>query len=256
MLHRLNRLEDAMLKRPDATSLLAHTTLPGSELSPDGFKNGSMMAFTPFGFYSLNLPPDEDSQGAVYIRDVARKLPPVGQAKELFDHFVLISATNWGVMHIPSSRQMLERTYDSVSLGEEVEVADLVLLFSIFAGAAFARPPSLLEKLDSTAQEAKAAFKAYLRLATSVADNPHRPLAPSTAALVALSCIAHISIGARGLSEHAVILRMKCYTMAKSMKVHALDTAQSRDERRGKGSNQIELEVQRRVWWNMVGWDW
>jgi len=40
------------------------------------------------------------------------------------------------------------------------------------------------------------------------------------------------------------------------MSVDRLDTRKSREERAQKGCNMIELEVQRRVWWNLVGFDW
>ncbi|CAG9982285.1 unnamed protein product [Clonostachys byssicola] len=38
--------------------------------------------------------------------------------------------------------------------------------------------------------------------------------------------------------------------------LHRLDTAKAREERQRNGCNEIELEVQRRIWWHMVADDW
>ncbi len=44
--------------------------------------------------------------------------------------------------------------------------------------------------------------------------------------------------------------------MARAMEIHRLDTAKSIEQRRVKGCNMIEIEVQRRIWWHMVASDW
>ncbi|KAI9742548.1 MAG: hypothetical protein M1818_003688 [Claussenomyces sp. TS43310] len=139
--------------------------------------------------------------------------------------------------------------------GAESNIANLLLLFSIFAGAALAWTPQLLEKLNSTQAEAKAAFSAYTRLAMSMLDNAHRPLAPSTVALAAVSNLAHVITNSDGFPVIVHVLRLRCLLMARAMPIHRLDTPKSREERRLKGCNMIEIEVQRRIWWDMAAFD-
>ncbi|GJN86238.1 hypothetical protein PLIIFM63780_009817 [Purpureocillium lilacinum] len=191
------------------------------------------------------------------------QLPPLVQARELFNHFAQICQPNWGVLHVPSARALLERTYKARgAAGQQGPVQqspaaeDLLLLFSIFAAAAFNWTPSLLEGLKATPAEAKAAFAGYNTIAMSILDNDVSSVKPSTTALAALSNLAHLSTNSRGLSDNVLLLRLKCLLMARSMGVDRLDTRKSREERAQKGCNIIELEVQRRVWWNLVGFDW
>lgn len=150
----------------------------------------------------------------------------------------------------------MEQTYQSMLEGDEPSIINLLLLFSIFTGAALAGTPQLLEKLNSTKAEAKAAATAYTRLAMSILDNTHQPVAPSTTALAAISNLAHVLGNSSGLSFIVQMLRIRCLFMARAMEIHRLDTAKSREERRLKGCNMIEIEVQRRIWWNMVASDW
>lgn len=149
----------------------------------------------------------------------------------------------------------MEQAYESMLARGEPDVAQLLLLFSIFAGSAFAWNAQLLEKLSTTQAEAQAAFKAYTHLATSILDSYHS-LPSSTTALAAISTLAHVITNCDGFPLKIHLIRMRCLLMARAMQIHRLDTAKSREERKHKGCNLIEIEVQRRVWWNMVAFDW
>ncbi|KAJ6437418.1 endonuclease/exonuclease/phosphatase [Purpureocillium lavendulum] len=251
--HRLQRLEQAVFDVSSASPSIAlarnEAPLPISDSS-----------HTPFGLHLRSAPAsrDGDVEAAAYARRIATKLPPLAQARELFHHFAQKCQPNWGVLHIPSARALLERTYDSLEGSEPVDVADLLLLFSVFAAAAFSWTSSLLSRLSSTPAEARAAFAAYNRLALSILENDVSPVKPSTTALAALSNLAHLGTNSRGLSDNVLCLRLKCLVMARSMGVDRLDTRKSREGRSQdtKGCNMVELEVQRRVWWNLVGFDW
>lgn len=178
------------------------------------------------------------------------------QARELFAHFTKSLQPTLGVLHIPSTRDLMEQTYRDIFEGKEPNLTSLLLLFSILAGAALVWTPQLLETLSATQAEAEAACTAYTTLATSILDNAHRPIAPSTNALAAISTLAHVITNSDGYPVKVHVLRIRCMLMARAMQIHRLDTAKSVEERRAKGCNYIELEVQRRVWWNMVASDW
>lgn len=150
----------------------------------------------------------------------------------------------------------MEQTYQSMMDGEEPSDTNILLHFSIFAGAALSWTPQLLDELKCTQGEAKAAFTVYTRLAMSIVDDDDCPLGPSTVALEAISSLAHLLSNSSGLPDRVYVLRMRCLSMARTMNIHRLDTAKSREERKLKGCNMIEIEVQRRVWWSMVAFDW
>lgn len=247
-MNRLNNLEQAVFNRPSQASprfgIEKTIARVGQGFSPSDF--------TPFGLHILSPSPDDAS---LDLRYLASQLPPVGQARELFNHFALTLHQTFGVLHIPSARDLVEQAYESMLARGEPDVAQLLLLFSIFAGSAFAWNAQLLEKLSTTQAEAQAAFKAYTHLATSILDSYHS-LPSSTTALAAISTLAHVITNCDGFPLKIHLIRMRCLLMARAMQIHRLDTAKSREERKHKGCNLIEIEVQRRVWWNMVAFDW
>jgi hypothetical protein len=185
---------------------------------------------------------------------VVGQLPPIGQARELFNHF----APNFTlrILHIPSTCALMEQTYQNMLEGEDPSITNLLVLFGIFAGAAFLSTPQLLEKLNCRQAETEAAFSAYNRMAMFILDNAHQPVTPSTNALAAITNVAHLLGISGGVSVKLHVQRIRCLSMARAMGVHRLDTAKSREERRLKGCNMIEIEVQRRVWWHLVSTDW
>ena len=148
-------------------------------------------------------------------------------------------------------------TYESIAKGKDQPgLASLLMLFSIFAGAALNWTPQMLKKLNATRQAAKGAFTTYVRLAESILDNAQQPVPPSTIALAAISTLAHVSINAEGYSLKGQLLWSRCHFMARVMRIDRLDTARSWEERRRIGCNMIEIEIQRRIWWHMVASDW
>ncbi|UCK57571.1 hypothetical protein AFCA_000490 [Aspergillus flavus] len=139
--------------------------------------------------------------------------------------------------------------------GQEIGTARLLLLLSVFAGSMLAWTPQLLEKLNATPTEAQAAFKVYTRLAISIVDHPH-PMEPSTTALAAMATLSHMAGNSDNYPYKLPLIRFRCFSMARAMQIHRLDTPKSREQRELKGYNPIELEVQRRIWWNMLASDW
>lgn len=156
---------------------------------------------------------------------------------------------------MPSTQHIVEQAYQSMLESETPDPTDLLLLLSVFSASTLAWTPQLLEKLTATEAEAEAAFMAYTRLALSILRNPQR-LTPSTTALAAMRTLAHPIINSDDFRAEFNMVHFRCAGMAREMQIQRLDTIKSREERRLKGCNVIEIEVQRRAWWNMVATDW
>jgi hypothetical protein len=208
---------------------------------------------TLFGLHLISTRQDDSSLDLAYVTS---QLPPLGQARELLNQFVLILQPSIGIHHIPSTRALIEQTYQSILEGQEPNPTSLLSLFSIFAGAALSWTPEFLERIKSTVAEAKAALEAYTRLALSILDDAQQLVPPSTVAMEAISTLAHLVSSSNGLPVKVHVLRIRCMLMARTMNIHRLDTVKSREEREENGCNMIEIEVQRRIWWNMVASDW
>lgn len=160
-----------------------------------------------------------------------------------------------GILHIPYTSDLLEQTYRSMSSGKDHEIANLILLFSIFGGAALAWTSKILMELRTTREQANAASTAYTRLAMYLLDSHHH-LPASTVALAAIASLAYVITSTEGINAKNYLIRTRCLLMAREMQIHLLDNPENQEERRLKGCNMIEIEIQRRVWWNMVASDW
>ncbi|KAJ5340479.1 hypothetical protein N7541_009603 [Penicillium brevicompactum] len=186
----------------------------------------------------------------------AGKLPPIGQARELFNHFTNALQPSLGLLHIPSTRLLMEQTYQEMLDGRQPSPTTLMLLFSVFSGAALVWSTSLLKRLSATQTEARSALHAYSQTALFILEHPTQPIQSSTNAIVAICALAHSLANDAGLSVTMRILQARGFSMARDLQIHRLDTARSQEERKLKGCDLIDIEVRRRVWWNMVASDW
>ncbi|KAL2823802.1 hypothetical protein BDW59DRAFT_148362 [Aspergillus cavernicola] len=206
---------------------------------------------TPFSFHSRSTSPRGIPLDTGYL---AGHLPPISEARELFTHFVATMQPTIGILHIPSTRHLMEQMYQGMLDGQAPDAATLLLFFGIFAGSALSTTPGLLQKLNSTQAQATAASKAYMCLSLSIIEDPQQ-LPASTLALAGMTVMAHLILNERGPLE-AHLTRTRCHWMARSMQIHRLDAARSKEERNLKGYNEIDIEVQRRIWWSLVASDW
>ncbi|PYH45665.1 Zn(II)2Cys6 transcription factor [Aspergillus saccharolyticus JOP 1030-1] len=171
-------------------------------------------------------------------------LPPIEQARLLFDRFVRAIQPSLGILHIPSVRVLMEETYRDTSEGKEPNFTVLILLLAIYAGGTIVATPELLESLEATEEKSRTAFATFMRLAITMLDHPKRPIAPSTVALLAITILSHILTHADGFHDNIQALRMRAIFMARV------------EERKRTQYEVVEIEVQRRIWWHIVASDW
>lgn len=231
---RLKKLEDAVFAQ--------NTERPSEQIG-----------YVPFASHSLP-DPGENSDASEMLRSAKSNLPPINEARLLMEHIATALHAYWGIFHIPTCQETLERIYrDDESPASPV---DLLVILSCFAAAAFTCTTALLQNLRATHQEAQAALMVYLREAVAILENKQHPVGLSVSAWAATASLFALTTHLRGMSDATLSLKMKCLSMAQQLQVHRLDTKERRDERRLKGCNHIEIELQRRVWWHLMANDW
>ncbi|RYP60335.1 hypothetical protein DL769_008167 [Monosporascus sp. CRB-8-3] len=100
---------------------------------------------------------------------ISKHLPPKSQSMELLEHFIHCVQPTFAVLHVPSTRALVEKTYQALRRGpEEPELVGLLLIFNIFAGAALAWTSRLLEKVGATPAVCHGAFDTCSGLAVSL----------------------------------------------------------------------------------------
>ncbi|KAL4804721.1 hypothetical protein BDV18DRAFT_161811 [Aspergillus unguis] len=206
----------------------------------------------PFG---SSMPADFDRLNSSQLLDTSlagQCLPPAAQAMELFDHFVRCLHPTFGVLHIPTTRALIQQIYLSHS---EIDLASVALVYSLFAGAALKWTMGLLQTLHATQEDAKTASSTYIRMALAIIDQ-RDSIPASTTMLQAISTLSFVLSHADGASQTVHTLRAHLLAMARTMNIHRLDTAKRREERRLNGCSVVETEVLRRIWWHLVASDW
>ncbi|KAL4924987.1 uncharacterized protein BDV17DRAFT_199006 [Aspergillus undulatus] len=248
MSKRVRRLEEAVFQRSGGSPGMVGNG-PGALTVSQENERLRAPHFVPFARVSENM-------GRWTSPAEAHKLlPPLSEAKTLFDHFATTMHQTIGILHIPSAYDLMEQVYQGLAGGTAPEKSTTMLLFAIFAVSAASPPDALMELPEASPYRAIAAYGTYLRTARSIMENGEEVPA-STTALAALTLLAHLvtNDSAHGLDGH--LLRSRCYWMARTMDIHRLDTPKRRKERKEKGFDVIELEVQRRIWWNLIATDW
>ncbi|KAH7184763.1 uncharacterized protein B0J16DRAFT_122190 [Fusarium flagelliforme] len=190
------------------------------------------------------------------------QLPAPAKANILLDHFAVTLHSTLCVLHIASTRRHLNNMYSLMANNRGTPQTDeLLLFFSIFAGACIAWTDELLVKLEVTNAEVISDFDKYFHLAMAMADDSRKPMPQTVTAVTALANLSHVAINSDDVFlMKALALRSRCYYMCRAMMIHRLD-APAEQEQRNKvdtnvSPNLIDLEVQRRVWWHLVATDW
>ncbi|KAK8069368.1 hypothetical protein PG994_005984 [Apiospora phragmitis] len=187
---------------------------------------------------------------------LSKYLPSKDQSILLPDYFAKSVQPTFGVLHIPSTCDLMEQTYADMLVGKESNADSMLLLFAICAGCALTWTPELLETLNVTPTDAKIAFRSYCDLFITLLDALSPPLAPSTVALEALLLVTHLLSNTDSRLDQVYTLQARALWMTRALQIHRLDTTKNRERRRAEGCDQTEVEVQRRIWWYMVSSDW
>jgi hypothetical protein len=183
-------------------------------------------------------------------------LPKKEQSIELLDYFAKSLQPTFGVLHIPSTRRLIEQTYADIMVDKEPNADLVLLLFAICASCALTWMPELLEKMGVTPSNAKVGFRSYCDLFISFLDALSPPLAPSTVALEALLLLTHLLSNTDNRLDQVYTLQARALWMTRALQIHRLDTKRNCERRQIEGCDQIEIELQRRIWWYMVSSDW
>lgn len=162
------------------------------------------------------------------------------------------------VLHIPSTRILVLNCYTVLTESRgRPKLEDLLLLFTIFAGAAMAWTERLLVQMQTTKDDIPSTFEKYFNLAMSIVDDSQTALPQNTTAIAAVAVLAQVAINSDDVFPiKALTLRSRCYLMCRAMMIHRLDSPSARKKREKETYSVDRLEVQRRVWWHLVATDW
>lgn len=173
----------------------------------------------------------------------------------LLGHFTKTIDATYRTLHIPTVWRWLDELYADLNNKHLPSATQLAFFLGVFAGSAFISNDNFQfqnENLQNHSQNQLAEL--WFKQAVAFLTKP--PVPPSTQALQTFMNLTHLSTQIEGTGGDFVFLSTAGLQMAKSMRLHRLDVASSRAERRKHGDDMVELEVKRRIWWHMVASDW
>ncbi|KAF4622656.1 hypothetical protein G7Y89_g14371 [Cudoniella acicularis] len=186
---------------------------------------------------------------------ILREFPSYSDAKVLLDIFTRTINAMYHILHIPTTSLWLEGLFAEISANLLPSATQLAFFLGIFAGAVYASKNDLhFETAGLCGVPQMTLAESWLKQAVFLLTNPLVPA--STQALQTFANLAHLCTQIEGFSGSLGILTISGARMAKSMKIHRLDTFHYREERKKDGADMIDIEVKRRIWWHIVSSDW
>lgn len=189
------------------------------------------------------------------ISVILREFPTYSDAEMLLDLFTKTVNAIYPILHIPSAWLWLKELYANINADRLPSATQLAFFLAIFAGAVYISKNDLLFETASLSGRSKMALaESWLKQAVFLLTQP--PVPASTQALQTFAHLAHLCSQIEGLTGSLGILSTTGTHMAKSMKIHRLDTPRYREERLKNGADMVDIEVKRRIWWHIVASDW
>lgn len=179
-------------------------------------------------------------------------LPSEGDALSLFDYYHKHLDYLYHLIVPARTKRDIHALYEAISHGGSGDLNHIALLFSILATALFYQ---LLSTESSGVAENCGRETAFLAGAALIQSNYISY--PTIQGLQATMIIAHhLPTLTLNPSVSSLFLQGGIVSQAKSLGLHLIDHPQVASERRQKGFDSGEIELKRRLWWDLASYDW
>jgi hypothetical protein len=211
------------------------------------------------GAYSYG---DHGWQSHPQVAALTSGLPRESEAIAMFEHYINNIDHIYHLVLPSRVRRMIDGIYANLHSNAPVNLNHLAFLFSILAVTSYFQPlfPSMEDgsnppMLNQEEEEGRA--QEYISMVGAALTKADYLGYPTLEALQATILIAHLMPNiATGSSIRAFFLHSTIVNQAKHMMLHCIDSPRYDEERRTCGNDLVTLEIKRRVWWHIVGYDW
>ncbi|PYH44575.1 C6 zinc finger domain protein [Aspergillus saccharolyticus JOP 1030-1] len=178
-------------------------------------------------------------------------LPDKPQAMALLQYYVDYVGPLYHIIVASRVKSQIENIYNSVEVGKTMALDHIALLFSIIASSLYVQ----LSLNTSTDAEACSREFSYLTGAALIQCN--FIASPTVEGLQATMIVMHnLCTWNIHPSVSALFALGTTLTQAKALMLHCIDSPRLREEREGTGFDPLEVELKRRLWWDLVTYDW
>ncbi|KAL2839361.1 hypothetical protein BJY01DRAFT_219307, partial [Aspergillus pseudoustus] len=199
----------------------------------------------------LSLPPSWIPNANPATVDLVQYLPKKENTIQLLGYYCAYIDHLYHII-IPSVvERQIEEIYRCVETGKPPNATYLAVVFAITGSSLFVQ-----FAIESSAHAARCSqqFIFLTGAALVQANHVNYPTFEGLQAAVIVQhniSTVHCSATVRGLFSLASII-----TQAKDMLLHRIDTPQARSVREAEGFDPLEVEMKRRLWWDIVSLDW
>lgn len=184
-------------------------------------------------------------------------LPRESEAIAMFEYYINNIDYIYHIIIHSRVQQMIDDIYADLHKHAHVNLNHLALLFSILAVTSYFQPSTTREEPNSdTRNQEEERAREYTSMVGAALIQADYLAYPTLESLQATVLIAHLmptistSASIRAFFLHATIV-----SQAKQLMLHCIDSPRYQ-ESPACDSDLVALEVRRRVWWNIVGYDW
>ncbi|KAJ5116717.1 hypothetical protein N7456_001065 [Penicillium angulare] len=243
------RLENIMMAHrvPTAVSASVRSQLSQSHVSSPISQQGS----TPGSLSTLIHGCSASSQNPTNLPLVSY-LPSRSEMLDLFDYYCTHLDYQYHLIIPSRTRQDIYKVYANILNGEICDLGILALLFGITSATLFFRLLS-----TTTTEIAESASREAAFLAGAALMQGNYMTCPTVPGLQATLIIGHHIPGLTlDPSVCAYFVPGTMASQGKSLKLHIIDCPRSAEERRINGCDATELELKRRLWWDLASYEW
>ncbi|RAL06183.1 C6 zinc finger domain protein [Aspergillus ibericus CBS 121593] len=178
-------------------------------------------------------------------------LPTKTEALNLFHYYHHYVDYLYHILIPKRVENQINGIYRCIDSRLPVDLNHLALLFSILASSL------CLQLTLESSSDAAARSQEFAYLTGAALIQSQYPASPTLEGLQATLVVMHnvsnwkIPPSVSGLFVHGAVV-----SQAKNLMLHCVDSPRFRNERKENGYDAVELEVKRRLWWDLTSYDW
>lgn len=178
-------------------------------------------------------------------------LPKKAEAMALFHYYTSCIDYLYHIILPKRVEEQIHRIYQAIEKQEPLDLNHLALLFSIVASALF------LQLSIESSVYADVCSREYTFLTGAALIQSNYSVYPTIEGLQATLIVAHNLFNMNmHPSVSSLFVLGNIVGQAKNLMLHCVDSPRFREARKSNGADLMEVELKRRLWWDLATYDW
>lgn len=178
-------------------------------------------------------------------------LPPKTETISLFRYYCDFLDYIYHLIIPARVERLIEDIYEKLSRNESIDLNHIALIFGIISTSTF------FQLLTESSEYAEVCSQELAFLTGAALIQSNHIAYPTVEGLQATMILAHhLPRMSLNPSVSALFVHGTLVSQAKSLGLHLLDSPRAIQERRITGFDKVDVELKRRLWWDLVSYEW